>query len=78
VFLSKPPWLAGDSWSLRDGIIVLVNVLVHDLTFTYTSSCTGNVYRCAVNGYDLPASRAKVGRVSQQTAVADEWLMELA
>jgi hypothetical protein len=35
---------------------VLVLVLVHDLTFAYTSSWTGNVYRCAMNGYDLPAS----------------------
>ena len=36
---------------LHDGIIVLV--LVHDLTFAYTSSCTYNVYRFAVNEYDL-------------------------
>jgi hypothetical protein len=42
------------SW---ERIIVLVNVhvLVHDLTFAFTSSCTYNVYRCAMNGYDLPA-----------------------
>jgi hypothetical protein len=46
---------------LRDGIIVLVlvHVLVHDLTFAHTSSCTYNVYRCAVDGYDLPASRLR-------------------
>jgi hypothetical protein len=43
---------------LHDGIIVLV--LVHDLTFAHTSSCTNNVYRSAVDVYDLPANRAVI------------------
>jgi hypothetical protein len=47
----------------RTIVLVLVLVHVHDLTFAYTSSCTYNVYRCAVKVYDLPASRASGEKV---------------
>jgi hypothetical protein len=56
-------WLVGSLLGRRTIVLVLVLVHVHDLTFAYTSSCTYNVYRCAVKVYDLPASRASGEKV---------------
>jgi hypothetical protein len=75
-------WEKSGEWTVCSGqfsweriivlVLVLVHVLVHvhDSTFAFTSSCTENVYRCAVNGYDLPASWASGEKVgSGQCAV---------
>ncbi len=43
---------------------IIVSVLVHDFAAGILSSCTGNVYRSAMNVYDLPASTAVCGETS--------------
>ena len=50
-------------------VIVLVLVLVHDFAFAYPSSCTGDVYRSTVNGYDLPASQSPASQSPASRAV---------